>query len=155
MLKGQTGAQQGLMHMLGNSPSLKMVLGAEPEAASPGKAQLASSSHRTGRAWVVTGPSSNNAGLSFVSALYLKVHTVSLVEEINTSNHLLSPPPSNFSALRLARSSVPVCELITLHRAVPAAFSEILSIFLATRVPLSIEERCCLWGRCCLLIKLN
>lgn len=84
----------------------------------------------------MAAPSSNNARLSFVSALYLKVHTVALVEEINTSNHLLSPP-SNFSTLRLARSPVPVCELITLHRSAPAAFSEILSIFLATQVPLS------------------
>lgn len=84
----------------------------------------------------MTAPSSNNACLSFVSALYLKVHTVPLVEEINTSNHLLSPP-ANFSALRLARSPVPVCELITIHRAAPAAFSDILAIFLATRVPLS------------------
>lgn len=84
----------------------------------------------------MAAPSSNNARLSFVSALYLKVHTVALVEEINTSNHLLSPP-SNFSTLRLARSPVPVCELITLHKSAPDAFSEILSIFLATQVPLS------------------
>lgn len=131
MLKGQTGAQQGLMHTPYNSPSLKMVMVvAEPETASPGKALLASTSHRTSRAWVVTAPSSNNARLSFVSALYLKVHTVPLVEEINTSNHQLSPP-SNFSALRLARSPVPVCELTTLHRAAPAAFSKMPSIFLA------------------------
>ena len=40
-------------------------------------------------------------------------------------------PPYNSTALRVARRPVPACELIILHKAAPAALSEILSDFLS------------------------
>lgn len=41
-------------------------------------------------------------------------------------------PPYNFTALRVAQYPIPARDPIILHRAEPAALSEILSIFLAT-----------------------
>jgi hypothetical protein len=87
--------------------------------------------------------------MMYISRLFLyfilKVHTAPQEEEINISNNLPFPP-DNSSALRVAGYPTSACELITLHRAAPAALAQILSIFFAES--LCLEERCCLLGRC-------